>query len=96
MKYIFYLLTIVISINVSMAQNYVNLRFTAKMQDNSFQALDSVKVINVTRGWEETIYYPDTVLQMVNSVGVVQTENSGYRLFQNTPNPFLGTTEVKV
>ena len=96
MKYIFYLLTIVISINASMAQNYVNLRFTAKMQDNSFQALDSVKVINVTRGWEETIYYPDTVLQMLNSVGVVQTENSGYRLFQNTPNPFLGTTEVKV
>jgi hypothetical protein len=96
MKYFIYLLAVTISIDFSMAQNDVNLRFSAKMQDNGFQALDSVNVINLTRGWEETIYYPDTVLQMVNSVGIVEMENTGYRLFQNTPNPFFGTTDVSL
>ncbi|MBP7103173.1 MAG: T9SS type A sorting domain-containing protein [Bacteroidales bacterium] len=78
------------------AQNYVNLRFTSQMQGGSFQALDSVKIANVTRGWEQTIYYPDTVLQMINSTGIYEVKNQGNALMQNVPNPFNGNTKVFV
>ncbi len=84
------------SMSLSTAQNYVNLSFTAKMQGDSFQALDSVKILNVTRGWEETIYYPDTILQLTNSVGIAEAENIGFWVYQNMPNPFEVSTEVKV
>jgi hypothetical protein len=95
-RFNFLIIALTANMSLSVAQNYVNLSFTAKMQDNSFQALDSVKIPNVTRGWEETIYYPDTVLQMINSVGIAETGNSDFRLFQNTPNPFQGSTEVNI
>ncbi|MDD3281635.1 MAG: T9SS type A sorting domain-containing protein [Bacteroidales bacterium] len=78
------------------AQNYVNVSFTSKMQDNAYHALDSVKVINVTRSWEEMLYYPDTVLQMINCVGINEVSGTEFRLFQNIPNPFQGSTEFSV
>ena len=78
------------------AQNYVRLRFTAQMQDGSYQALDSVKITNVTRGWTETVYYPDTVLQMTNVVGIAQVKASTNTIMQNVPNPFNGSTEVLI
>lgn len=78
------------------AQNYVNLRFTSRLLDGSYQALDSVKIINNSRGWEEMIYYPDTVLQMINSTGIREVENHANLIIQNTPNPFYGTTEVNL
>jgi hypothetical protein len=78
------------------AQDYVNLRFTSRLLDGSCQALDSVKIINNTRGWEETIYYPDTVLQMINSTGISEVENHANSIMQNIPNPFKGTTEVNL
>ena len=95
-NFIFLIIAFMASMSLSTAQNYVNLSFTAKMQDDSFQALDSVKILNVTRGWEETIYYPDTVLQLINSVGIAEAENIGFWVYQNMPNPFEVSTEVKV
>ncbi len=95
-KNIFLIIAFMASMSLSTAQNYVNLSFTAKMQGDSFQALDSVKILNVTRGWEETIYYPDTILQLTNSVGIAEAENIGFWVYQNMPNPFEVSTEVKV
>ena len=81
---------------VLVAQNYVTLTFTAKLQDNSFIAFDSVKVTNISRSWSETLYYPDTTLQMVNSVNIEENENQLFQLFQNVPNPCKGTTSVRL
>lgn len=55
--------------------------------------LSTVTVSNLTQGWEEVLYYPDTVLRL----GVDGIENHQERqeiqLRQNVPNPFDGTTE---
>ncbi|MFA5639696.1 MAG: T9SS type A sorting domain-containing protein [Bacteroidales bacterium] len=96
MKYINFLsITFMVTMSIQ-AQNYVNLRFTSRLPDGSYQALDSVKIINNTRGWEETIYYPDTLLQMLNSTGISEVENHANSIMQNIPNPFKGTTEVSL
>ena len=84
------------SILNSFAQPQVTLTFTAKMQDETGIALDSVKITNQSRSWTETIYYPDTILQMINSVGVQEAEASNFQLYQNTPNPFNGNTSVSL
>jgi len=78
------------------AQNYVNVRFTSQMQGGAYQVLDSVKIMNLTRGWEEMLYYPDTVLQMTNSTGIAETQTQGNALMQNIPNPFKASTEVSI
>ncbi|MDD3280981.1 MAG: T9SS type A sorting domain-containing protein [Bacteroidales bacterium] len=78
------------------AQNYVNVRFTSQMQGGTYQVLDSVKVMNLTRGWEEMLYYPDTSLQMTNSTGIEETQSQGNALMQNIPNPFKASTEVSI
>ncbi len=91
-----FLITHLISLSSVVAQNYVNLSFTSQMQDGSYQALDSVKVMNLTRGWEETVYYPDTVLQMINSVEIAETVNNSFQVEQNIPNPFNESTEIRI
>ncbi len=92
------ILVIVLTVIISLvsAQNYVNVSFTSKMPDNWYQKLDSVKIINVTRSWEEMLYYPDTVLKMINSVGINEVSGTEFRLYQNIPNPFQGSTEFSV
>lgn len=96
MKHINFLAIVLMATLGLQAQHYVNLRFTSRLLDGSYQALDSVKIINITRGWEETIYYPDTVLQMINSTGITEVENHANPVMQNIPNPFEGTTEVSL
>ena len=78
------------------AQNQVSVGFTATMQEDTWIALDSVNITNQSRSWTETIYYPDTTLQMINSVGIEEAESQNLQLFQNSPNPFNGTTEVQL
>ena len=82
------------SIHTIFAQNYLSLTFTATMQDDSWNALDSVNITNESRSWMETLYYPDTTLQMINSVGIEEAKANSLQLFQNSLNPFSGTTEV--
>ncbi|MFA7401456.1 MAG: T9SS type A sorting domain-containing protein [Bacteroidales bacterium] len=90
---ILYLLTSVLS---QFAQNQTSLTFTAKMHNDAWIALDSVKITNLNRSWTETIYYPDTILQMINSVRISEAEASIFQLYQNTPNPFKGSTSVSL
>lgn len=81
---------------VIFAQNYVTLTFTAKLQDNTFITLDSVKVTNTTRGWTEILYCPDTTLRMINSVTINEKENQSFKLYQNIPNPCKGNTSIRI
>ncbi len=74
----------------------VTLTFTGKDANNNWVQLDRVSITNLTRGWQETIYWPDTTLTMQNGgTGIDDyANNGGFVLSQNNPNPFNGTTDV--
>ena len=80
----------------TMAQT-VTLTFTGKDFNNDWVRLDRVVISNLTRDWQETIYWPDTTLTMVNSTGIydnVMVSAPSLQLLQNNPNPFNGITDV--
>ena len=77
----------------------VTLKFTGRDANNNWVQLDSVTASNLTRGWTETLYWPDTVLTMQVTTGIddapVETfHGTSLQLEQNNPNPFSGTTNV--
>ena len=77
----------------------VTLTFTGKDTNNHWVRLDRVAITNLTKGWQETLVYPDTTLTMQNSTGIDDTETmytSSLHLSQNNPNPFTGTTDVNL
>ena len=76
----------------SMAQT-VTLTFTGIDNQNNHVGLDSVVVTNLTRGWQEVLYYPDTTLILTNNVGIADNGHAA-SVAQNMPNPFNGTTTV--
>ena len=74
----------------------VTLMFTGKDARNQYVKLNRVVITNLTQNWQETIYYPDTIL-MMGGTGVEDFENaSGMRLSQNVPNPFDGATDFEL
>ena len=79
---------------IGMAQTKTVLTFTGQLQDESYVQLDSVQVRNITRSWSETLYFPDTTLEMEHNVSIASFEQSGMDLSSPTPNPFSGTTDV--
>ena len=77
------------------AQQMVTLTFTAHDAVNQYVRLNRVVVTNHTKGWQETIYWPDTILVMQGGTGMgTHAENKDLHLSQNAPNPFRGSTEV--
>ena len=77
----------------------VTLTFTAKDAANQYVQLNRVSITNLTKGWQETIYWPDTTFTMQNGTGITDVEMHGrasLQLSQNNPNPFIGTTEVSL
>jgi uncharacterized protein (TIGR02145 family) len=70
--------------------------FTGRDTSNQYVPLNRVVVSNLTKGWQETLTWPDdTVLTMTDHTGVEDAEAlraTPLRLSQNTPNPFDGTT----
>lgn len=84
------------AISLSQAQNPTVLRFTGQGSNGAYLQLSSVEVKNLTRGWEETLVYPDTILTMGN-VGIDDYASiSRFALSQNTPNPFKGSTDFSL
>ena len=83
------------------AQN-VTLTFTGQDAADQYVQLDMVIVTNVTRGWQELLFWDDTVLVMENQIGIHEMGANGannyspLRLGQNNPNPFVGTTDVNL
>ncbi|MBR0078529.1 MAG: hypothetical protein IJP72_09055, partial [Bacteroidales bacterium] len=47
----------------------VTLTFTGKDANNQYVQLNRVAITNLTKGWQETIYWPDTTLTMQNTTG---------------------------
>ncbi len=77
------------------AQESVKLIFTAITADGSYSPFTYVSATNLTRGWTETLLYPDTVLVLTSSVGIGEQQNiAGLRLSEAFPNPFNKETNV--
>ena len=98
MKKILTLIIIVFCAATLFAQT-VSVTFTGREAPNHYLPLNRVVVSNLTKGWQETLTWPDTVLTMTNGTGIedVETQNfASLRLSQNNPNPFDGTTYVNL
>ena len=73
----------------------VTLTFTGKQQNNHYVQLNRVVITNLTKNWQETVLWPDTVLTMQEGTGIDEyIENTSFALSQNNPNPFRGTTNI--
>lgn len=79
----------------SLCAQSVTLTFTGRDANNQRVQLNRVVITNLTKGWQETIHWPDTTLTMQNGTGIDDfANNGGFGLMQNNPNPFNGTTDV--
>ena len=61
---------VVILISITAFAQSVTLTFTAKDAANQHVQLHRVSITNLTKGWQETIYWPDTTLTMQNGTGI--------------------------
>ena len=76
----------------------VSVTFTGRDAQNHYLPLSRVVVKNHSKGWQETLVWPDTVLVMT-ATGIEDVETfpeTSLRLSQNNPNPFDGTTYVNL
>ena len=74
----------------------ITLTFTGRDTKNQYVKLDRVEITNQTQNWQETLIYPDTIL-MMGSTGISDVDNAnGFKLSQNVPNPFDGTTDFSL
>ena len=97
MKKTFIFITIILLFSVVSAQT-VSVTFTGRDAQNQYLPLSRVVVNNHTKGWQETLVWPDTVLVMTaTGIGDVETRLiASLQLSQNNPNPFDGTTFVNL
>lgn len=79
---------------LSSAQEFVTVKFTATSSDSIYHPFNNIIATNLTRGWTETLDYPDTVLVLLNSVGVAEHINTGLGLRGAYPNPFTDKTHI--
>ncbi len=94
MKKSFTFLTMMILFAAVSAQT-VTVTFTGRDTNNQNVPLNRVIVSNLTRGWQNTLIWPDTVLVMTDQTGIGDVEPQNFaslHLSQNTPNPFDGTS----
>jgi len=74
----------------------VSLTFTGRDVLDQYTPLTQVVITNHTKGWQETLIWPDTVL-VLSTTGIkdIETQQSLW-WSQSHPNPFDGTTNVQL
>jgi uncharacterized protein (TIGR02145 family) len=75
----------------------VTLTFTGRDGGNHHIELEYLTVTNVTKGWQEYLFWPDTVLTIQPETGIQNVETMpelSLRTSSHSPNPFSGTTDV--
>lgn len=65
---------------VTLLAQTVTLKFTGVGANGHNLQMDSVSIVNLTRGWQETLLYPDTVLTMTSNVGIEDMEAGAFML----------------
>lgn len=96
MKRLLFLVAICLTSMILCAQQVVTLTFTGQDTSGRYLRLNRVVISNLSRNWTETIYWPDTVLEMQNSTRIAEHVANVFSLEQNIPNPFDGITTVQL
>lgn len=92
MKKHLFLILVLFNVFATFAQT-TTLTFTGRDGNSQYIRLDRVVVSNLTQNWQETICYPDTVLEM-GTTGIKDFDKvKDFKLFQNYPNPFDGFSD---
>ena len=65
--------------------------FTGRNQNGNYHPFTSVSVQNQTRGWSQTLTYPDTTLILNVTQGIADVDRQLNGLSAVAPNPFVGT-----
>lgn len=95
MKKILFIFLIVLSgVTTIFSQSNVTLTFSCQTIDSGYLQPYSITIDNLTRNWSETIYYPDTVYTLMVGTNVPDYPTSIG--MQTSPNPFDGTTQVRI
>lgn len=79
---------------LAIAQQDVTLKFTSTSYSGSYVPFDVVNVTNITRGWTESLLYPDTTLVLTSFCGLLDSYSNEDFFSEACPNPFLGKTDV--
>ena len=72
----------------------VTVSFTARSTNGSYHRFDTVRVENLSHGWNQSLVWPDTILTLGSSQGIggtIEKQESGLKVY---PNPFEGRTEA--
>ena len=89
-----FLFLLFISTQWMLTAQSITLTFSARDVNNLYLPFDSVIVTNMTKNWQKVIVWPDSVLSF--SPNSDYAGDAGILLSQNTPNPFVGTTDVRL
>ena len=69
----------------------LTVKFTGRDQNGNYHPFSSVYIQNETRGWNQTINYPDTTLILNITQGIADESKDENGLSTVAPNPFSGT-----
>ena len=92
-KTLFFMLTLMCVLFVS-AQETVTLKFSSTTPDGSYFPFDVVNITNVTRGWTESLTYPDTTMVLTSYDGLQENIYQEGFISEVYPNPLSGTAYV--
>lgn len=95
MKKFLFLCAMALAMTSLFAQENVTLTFTGKNANGNYVQLHQVIVKNITRNWEDTLTFPDTIIVLGN-VGINDNVANQFSLSQNVPNPFDGRSDFTV
>ena len=95
MKKVLPLIMLLLSAVFAVAQS-ITLNFTAVDQNGNPHDFTSVKIENLTRGWQHTLDYSESVIEIPVSVGVGELEGQTGGLRLAGPNPFNGTAYAEL
>ena len=93
-KSLFFLISFLMIGMALFAQTSITLTFTGRDQHNAHVRLDNVTVQNLTRGWTEAIFFPDTVYTLTVGTGIEDYAQGNE--MQVMPNPFNGKTQLNL
>lgn len=93
-KHLLFLITLLLTGMALFAQTSITLTFTGRDQHNAHVRLDNVTIQNLTRGWTEAIFFPDTVYTLTVGTGIEDYAQGNE--MQVMPNPFNGKTQLNL
>lgn len=88
------LFSLLVSTVYCYAQNSVTLVFSGQDQHGSHVRMNGLTIQNLSRNWQETLLFPDTIYTLEIGTGVEDIQQSNE--MKVMPNPFEGHTRVNV